>query len=102
MSNPDSFAPTLSPSPQRSALLPDVPTMEEAGLSGAEVRSWFGMYAPARTPPAIVTRLSQEIKKASASPKFTAALTPQGMQIMASTPDEMLQAMREDSEKWVG
>ena len=39
-------------SPQRSALLPNVPTMEEAGLPGAEVQSWFGMYAPAKTPPA--------------------------------------------------
>ena len=45
-------------------------------------------------------RLAQEIKKASTDPKFTAALTPQGMQIIASTPAEMLQAMREDSEKW--
>ncbi len=87
-------------SPQRSALLPNVPTMEEAGLPGAEVQSWFGMYAPAKTPPAIVTRLSQEIKKASTDPKFVAALTPQGMQIIASTPDQMLKAMREDSGKW--
>jgi tripartite-type tricarboxylate transporter receptor subunit TctC len=86
--------------PQRSMLLPNVPTMAEAGLPGVEVRSWFGMYAPARTPAAIVTRLAQEIKKAAADPKFVAALTPQGMQIVASTPDEMRQAMREDSEKW--
>ena len=87
-------------SPRRSPLLPDVPTMGEAGLSGAEVQSWFGMFAPAKTPPAIVERLAQEIKKASTDPKFIAALTPQGMQIIASTPGEMLQAMREDSEKW--
>ena len=64
------------------------------------MRSWFGMYAPARTPAAIVTRLAKEIKKAAENPKFVTALTPQGMQIIASTPDEMLQAMREDSEKW--
>ena len=47
-----------------------------------------------------MTRLSQEIKKASTDPKFVAALTPQGMQIIASTPDQMLKAMREDSGKW--
>jgi tripartite-type tricarboxylate transporter receptor subunit TctC len=86
--------------PQRSSLMPDVPTMAEAGLPGFEVQSWFGMYAPAKTPPSIVDRLAQEIKKASASPKFIGALAPLGMQIVASSPDEMLQAMRADSKKW--
>jgi tripartite-type tricarboxylate transporter receptor subunit TctC len=58
------------------------------------------MFAPAKTPPAIIDRLSREIKKASSDPKFIAALAPQGMQILASTPDEMAQAMREDAKKW--
>jgi tripartite-type tricarboxylate transporter receptor subunit TctC len=86
--------------PQRSSLLPNVPTMHEAGLPGAEMTSWFGMFAPAKTPAAILQRLSQEIRNASAHPKFIAALAPQGMQIVASSPEEMLQAMREDSAKW--
>jgi tripartite-type tricarboxylate transporter receptor subunit TctC len=77
-----------------------VPTADEAGVPGYQVQSWFGMYAPAKTPPSIIARLSQEIKKASTDPKFIAALAPQGMQIVASSPDEMLQAMREDSKKW--
>jgi tripartite-type tricarboxylate transporter receptor subunit TctC len=85
---------------QRSSLMPDVPSADEAGLPGFEVRSWFGMLAPAKTPPAIIDKLSQAIKKASTDPKFVAALTPQGMQIIASTPDEMAQAMREDAKKW--
>jgi tripartite-type tricarboxylate transporter receptor subunit TctC len=86
--------------PDRSPMLPDVPSADEAGLPGFEVRSWFGMFAPAKTPPAIIDRLSREIKKASSDPKFIAALAPQGMQILASTPDEMAQAMREDAKKW--
>ena len=86
--------------PERSPLLPNVPNADEAGLPGFEVRSWFGMLAPAKTPPAIIDRLSREIKKASSDPKFIAALAPQGMQILASTPDEMAQAMREDAKKW--
>ena len=49
---------------------------------------------------AIIDRLSREIKKASTDPKFVAALAPQGMQIIASSPDEMAQAMREDFKKW--
>ena len=80
--------------------MPDVPTMEEAGVPGYEVSSWFGLVAPAKTPKVIVERLSQEIKKAARNPKFVAALAPQGMDIVASTPDEMLTAMRDTSKKW--
>jgi tripartite-type tricarboxylate transporter receptor subunit TctC len=87
-------------SPQRSPLLPDVPTMEEAGLPGYEVSSWFGIFAPAKTPSAVVDRLAREIKQAAVHPKFIAALTPLGMQIVATSPDEMAQAIRRDSEKW--
>ena len=86
--------------PQRSSLMPNVPTADEAGLPGFEVRSWFGMFAPAKTPPSVIDRLSREIKKASTDPKFVEALAPQGMQIVASSPDEMAQALREDSRKW--
>ena len=87
-------------SPQRSLLMPDIPTMDEAGLPGYDVTSWFGSFAPARTPPAVVDRLAHEIKQAAAHPKFIAALAPLGMQILATSPDEMAQAMRRDSEKW--
>ena len=86
--------------PQRSSLMPNVPTADEAGLPGFEVRSWFGMFAPAKTPPSVIDRLSREIKKASTDPKFVEALAPQGMQIIASSPDEMAQTLREDFRKW--
>jgi tripartite-type tricarboxylate transporter receptor subunit TctC len=86
--------------PQRSSLMPDVPSADDAGLPGYEVRSWFGMFAPAKASPDVIARLSREIKKASTDPKFVAALAPQGMQIVASTPEEMAQALREDSKKW--
>jgi tripartite-type tricarboxylate transporter receptor subunit TctC len=86
--------------PQRSSLMPDISTADEAGLPGFEVRSWFGMFAPAKVPQSVIDRLAREIKKASVDPKFVAALAPQGMQIVASLPEEMAQAMREDSQKW--
>ena len=86
--------------PQRSSLMPDIATADEAGLPGFEVRSWFGMFAPAKTPQSVIDRLAREIKQASIDPKFVAALAPQGMQIVASSPEEMAQAMREDSKKW--
>ena len=86
--------------PQRASLMPDIATADEAGLPGFEVRSWFGMLAPAKAPQSVIDRLAREIKKASVDPKFVAALAPQGMQIVASSPEEMAQAMREDSKKW--
>jgi tripartite-type tricarboxylate transporter receptor subunit TctC len=85
---------------QRSALMPDVPTAAEAGVPGFEVRSWFGMFAPAKTPQGVIERLAREIKTASTDAKFIEALAPQGMQIIASSPAEMAQALREDSQKW--
>ncbi len=85
---------------QRSPLMPEVPTMEEAGVAGCEVSSWFGLLAPARTPPAIIDRLSRAVKQAAADARFVAALSPQGMQIIAATPEETAAAMRADSKKW--
>ncbi|WP_048441978.1 tripartite tricarboxylate transporter substrate binding protein [Caenimonas sp. SL110] len=58
-------------SPRRSPQFPDVPTMEEAGLKGFDADTWFGFYAPAATPPAVVTRLNTEINKILRSPAFT-------------------------------
>ena len=87
-------------SPQRSPLLPEIPTADEAGVPGYEVNSLYEMLAPAKTPQSIIDQLSREVKKATADPRFIAALAPQGMQIVASSPEEMLETMRTDSKKW--
>jgi tripartite-type tricarboxylate transporter receptor subunit TctC len=87
-------------SPQRSPLMPEIPTMQEAGVPGYEVSSWFGMLAPAKTPRSIIDRLSREVRKAAGDPRFVATLAPQGMQIIASSPEEALAAMQADSKKW--
>src|SRR6516165_8585763 len=87
-------------SPRRSELMPEIPTLEEAGVPGYEVRSWFGLLAPAGTPQGIIDRLSGETKKAAAEPRFVATLAPLGMQIIASSPADMRAAMEADSNKW--
>ncbi len=74
--------------------------MEEAGVPGYEVSSWFGLLAPAKTPQSIIDRLSRDVKQASGDSRFIATLAPQGMQIIAGAPDEMLAAMQADSKKW--
>jgi tripartite-type tricarboxylate transporter receptor subunit TctC len=85
---------------QRSPLLPQIPTMDEAGVPGYEVNSSNVIVAPAKTPPSVIDLLSREVKKAAADPRFISALAPQGMEIVASTPEEMLAAMQADSKKW--
>jgi len=86
--------------PKRMALMPDVPTMEEAGVPGYEMASWFGLLAPAKTPKAIVDRLSQEVKKAVDDPKFGERMKAQGLESVGSTPEAMLSTMQVDTKKW--
>lgn len=87
--------------PERSPLLPQVPTISEAaGMQGYEVTSYFVLLAPAKTPKEIVARLSQELKRVASDPRFIAALQPQGMDIIASSPEEMRAVMAETSKKW--
>src|SRR5260370_42255681 len=83
--------------PQRASLMPDIATADEAGLPGFEVRSWFGMLAPAKAPQSVIDRLAREIKKASIDPQFVPALPPPCMQIVAASPREKAQAMRWNS-----
>ncbi|HKN10849.1 MAG TPA: tripartite tricarboxylate transporter substrate binding protein [Pseudomonadota bacterium] len=87
-------------SPGRMALIPDVPTMEEAGVPGYEMASWFGLLAPARTPRAIVERLSQEVKTAVDDRKFGERMKAQGLEIVGGTPEAMRSTMQADTEKW--
>lgn len=86
--------------PERSPLLQNVPNADEAGLPGFRSAFMIRHARAAKTSLAIIDRLSREIKMALSDPKFIATLAPQGMQMLASAPAEMAQAMREDAKKW--
>jgi tripartite-type tricarboxylate transporter receptor subunit TctC len=74
---------------KRFARLPDVPTLAEAGVPGMEVlSSWTGMFAPAKTPPAVLARLHEEVKKAVDSPFGRERLTGLGVIPVANPPAE--------------
>jgi tripartite-type tricarboxylate transporter receptor subunit TctC len=87
-------------SPERMALMPDVPTMREAGVPGYEMASWFGLLAPARTPGAIIERLSQETRRAVADRNFVERMNAQGLETVGGTPEAMLLTMQADTGKW--
>jgi tripartite-type tricarboxylate transporter receptor subunit TctC len=84
----------------RSSVLPEVPTVSEAGVPGYDAVIWLGFMAPAGTPKAIVDRLNAEITKAANAPEMKKAWADQGAVSMSMTPDEFGHFMREDIEKW--
>jgi tripartite-type tricarboxylate transporter receptor subunit TctC len=75
-------------SKKRSPLLPDVPALAESGLPDYEAGSWYGILAPAGTPPAIIERLHSEIIKAVRTPEVEKRLAGEGAEIIASTPEQ--------------
>jgi tripartite-type tricarboxylate transporter receptor subunit TctC len=83
---------------KRLALLPDVPTFTEQGYPGVPANAWFGLFAPAGTPPAIVEKLQREIAAILASPEFKAKeVDAKGYELVASTPAQFAAFLREDS-----
>jgi tripartite-type tricarboxylate transporter receptor subunit TctC len=84
----------------RSPLLPDVPTVEESGVPGFTLNGWFGILAPARTPRPVLDRLTDEVRKATADPRFIQTMNVQGLDVIGSTPPEMTLLMRTDTKKW--
>jgi tripartite-type tricarboxylate transporter receptor subunit TctC len=73
----------------RSTLLPELPTFDESGLTGFEVESWAGFFAPAGTPPDIITRLNTEMRKIIDDPKIKAQIANVGFEAFSSTPQEL-------------
>jgi tripartite-type tricarboxylate transporter receptor subunit TctC len=84
----------------RSAALPDVPTLDEAGLKGFDLGTWFGVLAPAATPKEIVTRLHSEIVKIVNSPDFRKKMEDIGAVPIGSTPAEMTAQIKNDTERF--
>jgi tripartite-type tricarboxylate transporter receptor subunit TctC len=84
----------------RAPALPDVPTVAESGLPGFEASSWFGILAPAGTPPAIVAKLNAEIAKWLATPEAKEQLAKQGANAAGGTPEEFAKHIAAETAKW--
>ena len=85
---------------KRSSAMPDVPTVAESGLPGFEASNWFGLMAPAGTPPEIVARLNAEAAKALQAPDVREKLAALGFEIQSSTPQEFTTLLKSETEKW--
>ncbi|MGJ7609436.1 MULTISPECIES: tripartite tricarboxylate transporter substrate binding protein [unclassified Variovorax] len=79
--------------PYRSAALPDVPTMAEAGLPGFSVESWQGYFAPAGTPAAVVAKINRDIESVISAPETRAKLEDMGFKVAGGTPSDMARTL---------
>ena len=87
-------------SAKRIAQLPDVPTMQEAGVAGYDASVWLGLLAPIGTPKDIITRLNTEIAKIMATPEAQKAMFDAGVEVSLSTPEALSQLMVRELDKW--
>ncbi len=85
---------------RRSPLLPDVPTMAEAGLPGYEFTAWYLLLAPAKTPPAVVERLNAELRRIEALPDFQARLRDSGAEGMSLDTQQTAAFLDREFSKW--
>jgi tripartite-type tricarboxylate transporter receptor subunit TctC len=84
----------------RHPLLPQVPTLAEAGAGKIDVNMWYGIFAPVGTSPDLVARLNREINDILALPEVRAAFETQGMEPSTGTPEEFRRLVEQDADRW--
>jgi tripartite-type tricarboxylate transporter receptor subunit TctC len=84
----------------RFGLFPNTPTVSESGVPGYESTGWYAMWAPAATPPAIISMLNREVTKALTSPAMKEQLGTQGLQPIPSSPEAFAKRLRLEIEQW--
>jgi len=85
---------------ERSALLPDLPSLHEAGIPGYDVTHWAGLFAPAGTPGEIVTRLNDEVRKIIADPDSKAKIAVTGFDAFSGPPEALAAFVQSELATW--
>lgn len=85
---------------KRSSVLPEVPTISESGYPGYQSGIWYGVVAPARTPPDVIARLNAELVKIVRTPDFLESLRAEGAEPVASSPDYFAEHIRKETARW--
>jgi tripartite-type tricarboxylate transporter receptor subunit TctC len=84
----------------RSSLFPELPTLDEAGVTGFDMDSWAGIVAPAQTAPAIVNRLNKELRKIIDNPEVKSKLSNVGFEAFSSSPEQLEDFVKVQLDKW--
>ena len=88
--------------PKRSSLLPDVPTLEEAGVKGVEITQWYALFATGKTPKPVVDQLNKVLNTALADKEVARRIEEQGAVVDTSTPEQLALTVRKEIAKWKG
>jgi len=99
-SNTDKVTPLAVTSLARSPQVPEVPTLDELGIKGFDVNSWYGLCAPGGTPKEIINRLSAEVARALSGGELPERLRGYGMNPRATTPEQFAEEIRQESAQW--
>ena len=89
-----------SSTPQRFPLAPEIPTFAESGVPGFSVTSWYGLFAPAKTPREIVRKMNDGLVQMLAEPAVRSRFEVLGVEAASSTPDQLTALMRAEIELW--
>lgn len=85
---------------RRDPMIPNVPTLAESGLPGFEISMWYGVFAPAKTPAAVVNAYNREITQIVNQPEIRNQITSQGFEILTGSPEQFAEVVRRDAEKF--
>jgi len=88
--------------PRRSPLLPDVPTLKEAGIDGVDVQQWYGFFAPAKTPKPIIDQLNKALNQVLADKEVVKRMEDHGADVETSTPEQFAALVKSELVKWKG
>lgn len=94
------LTPLAVTSAKRSPRLPDTPTVAEQGVAGFESVAWWGVVAPAGTPPAVIARMNEELVKALKTPEVAEKLAAQGMDVVGSKPEALQSFLQDEITRW--
>ena len=86
--------------PKRSALLPDVPTMKEAGVDGVEVQQWYGFFAPAKTPRPVIEQLNKALRQVLADKDIVRQIETHGAEVETGSPEQLGALVKSELAKW--
>ena len=84
----------------RAKIVPELPTIAEAGVPGYEFDNWYGLWAPAGTPAAVVRKINEEVNRALASPALQARFADSGIEILGGTPERFAAYLTSELKKW--
>jgi tripartite-type tricarboxylate transporter receptor subunit TctC len=87
-------------SAKRSTLAPEFPTMQESGVPGFDISSWYGLFMPLKTPPEIIRRINADMVKMLTEPEIKAKLAPLGIEASSSTPEQLAAEAKAEVELW--